>query len=190
MRIQDVVLIIKEVHDRLEPLDIPVPVTKIKDDLSRHLAVKFDLFDCGSWAGKHILGRLQRYEIQGACHAKIIVADSLNTCWTRFVTCKELAHLYIDKHDEDFTRDPVELVRSLVDATMTIDKDISSERWATIAAIELLMPWRKRQTIIEKINDRKSNRDIALLYKVPEKVVEIWRSADYQKPLTEAWNYI
>ena len=185
---QEVVILVKEAHRAFAPVEIPVDVGKLRSYITDNLGIQFGLFGKVAWNGKLILGRLHRYEQGGKKWADIVVAETLNACWTRFVSTKELAHLIIDKEDDDCTHDPVGLIRGLVDFFPTnIAADIKSERVATLAATELLMPWDKKPLIMGMIAEGKNNFQIALHFKVPEKVVEYWRSDVYQNLMSDAW---
>jgi hypothetical protein len=186
-RVVDIVLLVKEVHDRLEPLSAPLLVSRIKNDLAANLKYKIDLLRV-NWDGVHVLGTVRKYETDGRKHARIVVSEKLNTCWARFVGCKEMAHLLIDRPGDE-TTDPIRLISSFMGGVVAekIDADISSEHWAYLAAIELLMPWRLRGTIQEMIASGKSSYDVALLFRVPERIVELWRSPWYQDLFGKAW---
>lgn len=191
MRIQDVVLVVKDVHDFLGPRQFPVKVTDVKRYITDRLGIEVEVFDKGSWQAKQIMGRLYRYEKGGRKWAKIIVSDSLNLCWGRFVACKELAHLIIDNSENDLTSDPIALIRNLVENPfVNIATDIHSEKLAVLAATELLIPWARRNEIYAMAAASKSNYEIATELKVPEKVVEWWRSDHYQQKLSDAWSGI
>jgi hypothetical protein len=184
---QEVVVLVKPVHDRLAPLIIPISINRIRDDFCAQLGIHIPRFDRASWTGTQCLGVLKRYTHNGRLSAEITISDKLNTCWGRFVACKELAHLLIDKKD-DYTSDPIGLISSfMVGGNLRIDKDIHSEHWASLAAIELLVPWRERNRILTMVHAKKTNYEIASLFRVPERVIEYWRSQQYQKMMTEAW---
>jgi len=114
-------------------------------------------------------------------HAKIIYSQSMNTCWRRFVVCKELAHLLIDTDAEHFTQNPVSLVQELINdvPVMRTDHDINSERLAMIAAIEMLLPWCLRGRLTEMAEEGLSDLQIAQEFRVPEKIVNLMLRSDY-----------
>jgi hypothetical protein len=191
MRSQDIVLAVREVHRSFHPLEIPVSVYRIKGYIEDVLKIEFEAFDKAAWPSKFIYGRVHRYEQEGRKWAKIFVSESLNACWTRFVACKELAHLLIDTKDEDCTHDPITLIGGLISPIpTTIEADVKSEWLAHMAAVELLVPWPRRNLITEMIGTGKNNYEIACTFKVPEKIIEWWRSDAYQALAKKAWEGI
>jgi len=130
-----------------------------------------------SWDSRHLFGMLLRYDT----HAKIIYSQSMNTCWRRFVVCKELAHLLIDTDAEHFTNNPVSLVQELINdvPVMRTDHDINSERLAMIAAVEMLLPWCLRGQLTGMAEEGLSDLQIAQEFRVPEKIVNLMLRSDY-----------
>jgi len=128
---------------------------------------------CRMWNTKQVSGLLQRY----SDHARIIYSGHLNTCWGRFVLCKELAHLLVDTGDHQFTRDPVSLVQQIITKIPLggIDNDVHSENLAAIAATEMLLPWKFRKQMVEDFSNGKSDMEIAKQFSVPELIVSMMR---------------
>ena len=169
MRIQDVVLLVKDIHDNIPSLSVPVSVQAIKSQLTTRYGFQFELFHKASWHPGNFAGRLYRYQRDGRWIAQIVISEDLNFCWSRYVACKELAHLLIDRPDRDFADSPITIIRSLVDDIISIDEEISSEKCAMIAAIELLIPWRMHDQFLKMSTGGLNNYEIAVLLKVPEK---------------------
>ncbi len=113
------------------------------------------------WNPVQIKGRLDRYQLDGAKTADIILSEKLNTCWTRFVGCKEMCHLIIDT--KDGTIDSQYQVAAAEDAKKVIEEMIAVNNVAQVAlslphlseilarhcAVELLFPVTVRQAAVE-----------------------------------------
>ena len=54
-----------------------------------------------AWGNEKFMGLLLRYPEE----AQILYSVNLNVCWTRFVICKEVAHLLIDTEKKHYTYD-------------------------------------------------------------------------------------
>lgn len=117
-----------------------------------------------------IRGRLLRYKDI----AYIEYNSELNTCWTRFVVCKELCHLILDS-EEEYTKSLPSLVEQLIgQSTGEPKEDLASERMAEIAALELLFPHDFRRSFIEHFeNGRLSLLKIATILRIPQKYAEV-----------------
>jgi hypothetical protein len=99
-----------------------------------------------------------------------------------------LAHLLIDTDAKHYTQDPVSLVQELVNDVpmMRADHDVHSERWAMVAAIEMLLPWGLRGDLAEMDKEGFSDLQIAEKYKVPEKIVNLMLRSKYREFSLEA----
>lgn len=124
------------------------------------------------WGSRHLKGMLLRYETSNGAPL-ILFSRELNACWSRFVVCKEVAHLLIDAKEKHFTHDPVELVQQLIAGAPSLNSDdeIHSERVAVIAAIEILAPWKLRPKIQELAKSGLSDHQIATFFRMPEAAV-------------------
>lgn len=114
-------------------------------------------------------------DIKGFCACKpdkyeVVILAGLNTCWTRFITCKELMHavqdcdefhnLEIDPHIE-------EVINFGPDTPLTV----FSEFLAEAAAMELLFPFAEREVAR---TSGLTHFQIASLRKIPEAMVQIY----------------
>lgn len=187
--VAEVVVIVNELHKKLPTIPIPLPIADVSSAISASTQTKISIVGPENWAGNTLYGMLLRYPEETPKRAVVIIhKERLSKCWQRFVACKEMCHLLIDK-EAQFTKDPIALIESFL--TMTppekIDEAMRSERWAFFAAVEMLIPWRGRETIISMIAAGSNNLQIAKKYMVPERIVEYWRTPRYQNVLTEAW---
>lgn len=116
----------------------------------------------------------------------ITISNKLNDCWARFVETKELAHVIIDKSEENYVKDLQGLIASLVENPPMIrfDDDIPSEYITLFFAIELLLPYCMNDDII---NHDRSSFDAAKLFMVPEKTVDLIRTEWYQDMRKKAY---
>jgi len=148
------------------PIQIPPLAQIAKDDTGLEIKYrKLNLDQPGQ-----IRGRLLRYRDR----AYIEYSSELNTCWTRFVVCKELCHLILDSAEE-YTKSPPSFVEQLLgQITGEPREDLVSERTAEIAALELLFPHDLRRSFMELFkNGRLSLLKIATILRIPQKYAEI-----------------
>lgn len=138
-----------------------------------------------SWGHSQIFGSVQRY----GNSATIVYSKDLTTCWRRFVVAKELSHLMFDD-TEDFTKDPIELVASLLAGIPLSDgarASVTSEQHAVLMAIELILPHSCRKVIEAMSASGSSALKIATKFMVPEKVVETYLNLGYKKMAADCW---
>lgn len=83
------------------------------------------------------------FDVAGKKRARIAVASGLNRCWQRFVVCKELMHLLIDRED-DRTPDALVQLKSMVTPLKDPTAKLNSETFAALTALEYLLPWGMR----------------------------------------------
>jgi Zn-dependent peptidase ImmA (M78 family) len=116
-------------------------------------------------------------------HADIFYSASLNVCWSRFVVCKELAHLLLDTETKHFTKNPVALVQGLVTQVPILkpENDLVSESIALYCAIEILLPWHLRASMNEMMKAGKSDYEIAVHFRAPENIVNLMLKSPYAK---------
>lgn len=121
--------------------------------------------------GTHLRGMLLRKPSE----ATILVADSNNECWRRFVYVKEICHIFIDDEDE-FTEDAEGLAIDLVhEGGENHQPSLAyrSELIATYAAIDIMIPPHLEQWMAHKANvEGQTPYQIAFALKVPKKYVE------------------
>lgn len=138
------------------------------------------------WVGTQIFGALLRYQN----HAKIIYALDLTTCWRRFVVAKEISHLLFDD-ENSYTTDPALLVGALLSEIPFSDGPmaaVTSEQLAAVMAIELLLPHQERDHVEKLVRDGFSPLKIAMIYRVPAKIVEAFLSKEYMEMARACWD--
>jgi hypothetical protein len=122
--------------------------------------------------GNRVWGMLRRY----SDHAVITYKCDLNFCWTRYVVCKELAHLLIDTDASHYTTDPVSLVQRLIAGLPTqLDAELESEYAAGYGAVELLLPWCLRDHFDYLVQRGDTDLQIAEEFKCPAIYVSMMR---------------
>jgi Zn-dependent peptidase ImmA (M78 family) len=186
----DICVVVRDLYDSIEKTGIvvkcPVQISKVLlPAVSKKIASGYQIsLLARNWNSRYMQGLLLRYQDK----AEIIYSSSLNTCWRRFVVCKELAHLLIDTEQTHFTQDPVALVHELINdvPVMEVDDDVNSERWAMIAAIEMILPWCLRGQLNELSTEGLSDLQIAQQFRVPEKIVNLLLRSKYRDISAEA----
>lgn len=114
-------------------------------------------------------------------HARILLVDNLNPCWTRFAMCKEFAHLIMD---EQHGLKALSVERQIADA-MDIarspqpDKDLSSEAFAWFTAVELLLPISDRVNFMARHGAGEDHLSLARSYWVPKAVIDLFFNTPY-----------
>lgn len=134
------------------------------------------------WEGTYLKGCVFRYGRPGRMErAEIYVPASLSVPWTRFVICKELAHLVLDGPDA-FTEDPVTMASALIDSPVFARVGRSAPEYVyAVAATELLIPWQRRYVLTRMRWGFKSHRVIARHFGVPEEVAELRIKRGYRR---------
>ena len=122
-------------------------------------------------------------------HAVILYANELNTCWSRFCICKEAYHLLSDDV-RTYSTDPVSLVNGIMNdlPVLTIDDDIEAEWMAIFGAMELLIPGTFDNYLYELEASGKEHYEIALVFRVPEKIISLRLSPAIRKLLDKLHN--
>ncbi len=121
--------------------------------------------------------------------ANIYYSETLNTCWKRFVHCKEMFHLLDEPEQRASTRIQItDLVQAITSVTQMGDPEPQekSERNAMVAAIELLFPWEHRKALSGAYaSGTYSALDLAEMFKVPERFVATAMSERYSTIITD-----
>ena len=184
-RFCDVCLIVRDVIDQVGKagdLAFPIKVSSgILPVTAQRLSVGGSAFNVRTsrreWRSDQFYSALFRY----TNHATIIYSAELNLCWKRFSICKEAAHLLIDDAHAHFTTDVVGLIQRLITSAPMIEADaiLESELMGIVAAIELLMPWKLRQSFEALGESGKTDFEIAEFCRVPEKFVNLMLKSPY-----------
>lgn len=117
----------------------------------------------------------------GAPYFEICFVQGLNYCWKRFVICKELFHVILDKEDYrnmDIGGHIEEVTTAFPDPESTPANSVAVELFAEISAMEFLFPYDCR---IQELRGELCGNFFAIAdkYKVPQVLVE--------KYLGKAW---
>lgn len=126
---------------------------------------------------------LLRYKTRALIH----YSDKLNGCWSRFVICKELAHLLADTPAQ-FAADPIDQLQQAQQSSFPLRSrhdTLNSEEYAFVLAAEYMLSWPHRPRLADAT--RPSNYKVALRFRMPEKIVEWWYSSGYAA-LSEGMN--
>lgn len=125
---------------------------------------------------RYLAERADERLVKGMCviradRCDVVILAGLNTCWHRFVLCKELFHAFLDC-DEYRSMDLEKHLESMfslfqVDPEDT-DKTTNAEIIAELAAMEFLFPYKARVACIEA---GKSIESMALQYRVPNQIL-------------------
>lgn len=183
---QEAAVLVKDLFVDLKPNcgeHMPVHVDWLVEMIAKRCKLEIDL-RTGKWPGKFIKGRLLRY----GNRAEIHVSSELNTCWTRFVAAKELAHLLLDPIDgAGFTQDPAALVDWLVNDQWANAAEMHSERLAVLAAIEMLIPHHCHHMLESMVRGGSNSLAIATHFMVPEKMVDRRLNTKYRQWVGDAY---
>lgn len=108
-------------------------------------------------------------------HAHIRFLESLNKCWARFVTCKEMMHVYDEPGERTGTRDDFyKLIRDIQNQVMKDDISplLNSEFKAEWMALTLLCPKDMRESFKEKLQNRAvTTLQVATELQIPERII-------------------
>ncbi len=181
--------IISKYEERIgKPISSPVPILGDGILETIKLVAQCDSIEvtCRQWHGKMCLGWVERYERDGHQTAKIYYSSSLNTCRSRFVICKEASHLVVGDNNH-YTTDPLTLIDGLInDLPAGVDAEVDAEWAAMFTAMELLIPWKLRDWVLQMKRDGSSDYDIAYEFRVPERLISRWITPQMQSFLESA----
>lgn len=124
------------------------------------------------------------YAIKGVCtkyddHYEIGTLQSLNRCWKRFVTCKELFHVLLDDPEFENLDLGAHFEQSVLD-TPNVDgthaPSAQCELIAEYGAIEFMFPFKDR---IKLAAQGVNSQSVAETYLIPRIYVERYLSVSY-----------
>jgi hypothetical protein len=112
---------------------------------------------------------------------EICYVQGLNYCWKRYVTCKELFHVILDKEEYrnmDIGSHIEQVTTAFPDSEAEPDNSVAVELFAEISAMEFLFPYKSR---VEELKGPLNGNFYAIAdkYKAPQVLVE--------KYLSNAW---
>lgn len=134
------------------------------------------------WEARTLKGCVLRYgQPSRVERAEIYCPASLSVPWTRFVICKELAHLLLDDADS-FTDDPVTMAAALIDSPVfsRVGQGLPEYVFA-VAATEMLIPWQRRYVLGKFRWGRKGHLKVARHFAVPDEVAELRTGRGYRR---------
>lgn len=124
---------------------------------------------------------------QYGCHVAV-TARGLNRCWDRFVTVKEMMHLFDGEQQRTGNADQFEdLLSEFSSPMIQTSSQMVSEIDAFWRALSVLCPEKYRQEFFE-LKEKQSidNYEIALRLRIPEQYVPRLFEARYQRWLNAA----
>ena len=193
MRLADVSLLARDVHslyitDCCNGNLASIPIRLLQNGLISVIEKRTKLsieIRCLPWNGHMLRATLRRYQD----HAVILYSNELNACWSRFCICKEAYHLLSDDV-RTYSTDPVSLVNGIMNdmPVLTVDDDIEAEWMAVFGAMELLIPSSFDDYLYELENAGKEHYEIALEFRVPEKIISLRLSPAIRKLLDNLHN--
>lgn len=116
---------------------------------------------------------------------EILLSNTLTACWKRFAACKELVHIYL-RHGREAERGEESIditLDSLRGKLVSIsgdfwglkkEDDLDEERYALYLAVEIMLPWSKRDKLHEMKEQKLTHYKIAEKFKVPEAVIDMY----------------
>jgi len=133
------------------------------------------------WESTYLKGCVFRYGRPGRLErAEIYCPASLSVAWTRFVICKELAHLLLDG-PESFTDDPLTMAASLIASPVFARVGQGAPEYVfAVAATEMLIPWQRRYVLGKFTWGRRAHRRAAEHFGVPDEVAELRLKRGYR----------
>lgn len=116
--------------------------------------------------------------------AQILLSADLNHCWKRFVLCKEVFHVLLDREEYrniDIFGHVEEITLSFPLDDSKPNKPVAIEFLAEVGAMELLFPYKWRLIALER--DNADPATLADRYKIPTVLVEKYLGAAYMENL-------
>ncbi len=112
---------------------------------------------------------------------QILVSATNSHCWNRFTVCKELLYYYIGEKAKTPEKglvgeDLIEKLESIKGDFCDIKKedDLDTEHFTFVMAIELLLPWERRDDLHKQKETGLTNHQIALNFSVPESIISLY----------------
>ncbi|WP_297505205.1 hypothetical protein [Ferrovum sp.] len=192
MRLADVVLLARDVHALYSQKNhgsgnVELPIRLLNDGLVSIIGERTGLLiesRCLPWNGHMMRAALRRYKDT----ALILYSSDLNVCWSRFCICKEVYHLLSD--EKTFSSDPVTLINGLLNQIpeIKVDEDVEAEWMAVLGAMELLVPHSVDSYLYNLEASGENHYEIALKFRVPEKIISLRLSPSIRKLLDDLHN--
>lgn len=182
----DIIAVVREIHGLVEkrpsvsdPLLVRQDILPCVHTIARSMGITTVLLKCLNWpdpeqrsqpgkGGTQFDGILLR---RGPA-AYIYYSNKLNRCWKRFVICKELCQMLVDERLKSYTTDIEQHVDGMVNWAVEANLPIATDRLCMYGALEMLLPWSRRDEIQAMKQAGQSHFDIADRFKIPERVVD------------------
>lgn len=134
------------------------------------------------WPANYLKGCVFRYGRPGRLErAEIYCPAALSVEWTRFVICKELAHLLLDGL-ESFTEDPLTMASALIASPVFARVGQGAPEYVfAVAATEMLVPWQRRYVLGKFTWGRRAQQRVADHFGVPGEVAELRLKRGYRR---------
>jgi Zn-dependent peptidase ImmA (M78 family) len=205
MEFEQITKIVKEIHSKIS-IDysnfIPLKViSKTNNDLKTHIAqyvetntgYKIDIsIEDLDFLNQNVYGIYKKFKVNlNTYRVKILLNNNRgNSCWERFVATKELSHILLDDNNNTWTNDILTLISELLDdetpfLKSEIAPDVQTEYTSIIFAMELLVPFEYNNVLLDTT---KTSKEIASVFMIPEKFIDIMKKPDYQKSRITAYN--
>lgn len=118
----------------------------------------------------------------------ISYVDTLNACWTRFVVCKEIAHVIMGDKVGKFATNLEEQLQMAFEIGSQIDfeTDLKREMFAWCLAMEIMLPWSSRSLLTEAKETGLDHLELARLFWVPRKIIDVYFDTRFGRISEEA----
>lgn len=124
---------------------------------------------------------------------EVFLLSNQDSHWKRFVEFKELFHVILDVLDKeklfrnsDFVKQVEKTLAAFPDMENRAENCVAVEQLAEIASMEFLIPFNRRQAIIDAISSgQETLESVGDKYKLPESKIDIYLSANYMEKIGE-----
>jgi len=202
MEYSQIATIVKDIHSKMDidcsnPSPIKViskidPTNNLKFQIKRYSHARIDIsIKSLDFFSLELYGIYEKFKVTlDTFRVKILLNNRKgNTCWERYVVTKELSHILTGNEKITWTKDIIELISELSDGVSILqssNKDVLETEYVTlIIAMELLVPFQCNSILLDTT---KTSKEIASVFMIPEKVIDIMKKPDYQKLRTSAYN--
>jgi Zn-dependent peptidase ImmA (M78 family) len=129
--------------------------------------------------------------VQGACilsedkRVEIVLIHKLNECWQRFILCKELFHIALNRAEYrniSIAGHIEEITLAFPDDDSSPRKPVVAEFLAEVGAMELLFPYKSRLQVLSA-NPQPNFAELASHFMIPKIHAEKYLSASYMANL-------
>lgn len=183
----------KELYDHCQSLDHPVSRRKIRDKLFELTDRRIAITISSSLKAKDVRGMFLSIESENAwvrqhgCDVVVISRDIAyrppvgNYCWDRFITVKEMMHLFDTDEECSDTGDKFdEIISSFFMTWDSSSPIVNSENKGFLRALGVLCSEKNRLNLAQDVRaGNMTHYDVALKLKIPEQYVPNFLSDKY-----------